>query len=1400
MNKLSCVFIGGVVFAATIFHSCIDDDYDTVTGHSTRAAETLKTPAGLIQQADGTWKSQNCRVPIVGPGRVVNEINTSTVNVIGIGQNGLGNIIDTDLTNECTIPAAVSADVAFTPIVSVKDMYHTYAAGQKVGFVYKDTEGGSAKLLSLDLLKAMTLETYLNGKKQESAYASQEGSALKVDLISFNTGNTVSDRVLAFNATKPFDEVRMSIAGVSASAATNIALAIKYAFVGENPEIRATSEDDFTYYWTGGSPEINKGTLNSLTNVASANNLVDKDTTNSATFTSELALTSKATINFKKDIPTGTEIGFYYKTGKLAGLDLFGQESPILTTYDANNKEKESSDPDISVLSLSLIGGSSKTFTNLVTTETCRQIQFQHPRKLLDLGGMLVYYAYVREGVKPDPVNYFTFGNDTTYNDSYRLPTMTEGQELHYNILSSPYGSEAKVEGTTLSGLTKDGSYRLQAVYTAADGRQVSHEATIYHKSNAAQSGCNTYITALTNGAYATEALGASGCLLCLFNGSNNLNNVVDNDFNNYATTYQAAAVGEVSPIAAFKMNNPVVPYGTGKVRTGFIVQANTALLNLSALNAYEIRLYNGSTLVTKGTAEAQSLQLGVLGFDRSKVRISVETDKEFDRVELWCKSIANVLTALRIYNLFYEPTSCSATAEGGGCMELMTNLKDDLQIDYEHTKLAVGVLSVGNAFKDLDYILDGSAETGALLNNGVSLGGSTIALKFRQQKANQTVGIVLGNLPDILTADISKIGVLKVYNDDKEITHNTGVDIVGANLLSEGGRTYIEVTPTEPFNRITFTVGGLQLLDTSKLCGVYLRPDSDGDGIPDCTDTGDVDGSLTITEEGHTCYGETLTIPIAAGADTQNDKDVSIYCYNEDTKKEIHTTGKVQNDKLEITTKLPVGRYLLYIYSGNNNQLIANDVKATIHPLETTWKTNAASTDWNTWTNWSNGSPWTCTNVVIPSNASRYPELTSTSNNYCAGIHFEAGAEVVGTQYLTMDGYAFVDMYLRGGRNYLASAPLQEMYTGDMFISPGVQWGKSNYFNLLTTGNYKESRTQPIVYQRFWNSEATEMIADGDTGLKDTEVGTAEWSAEFNAVATPYNKGQGFLLRAGSTGDNNGYTFRFPKTHTRYTYFRSNGTSTGRTESISRTEANIGQFTLQKPGDITLRNRTSGTMFLMGNPFMAHIDVQKLVAENPNIAYIMVSDGNSFNPLIEADGQLVSSKDNQSLLIAPMEAFFIVAKTAEGSLTVKLTADMLTQKSKETTTGSTSQNLLQITAANGNNRAACTLVRTSRSSDDYRRNEDATLMIDKSQSGFAMFSTAAGKALSVQQLNGRKTIPLGFIMRERGTVTLNFNHVGNRWKGWKLHDNHTGKKYALQGKLTITDVNTGSRRFTLEQ
>lgn len=210
-------------------------------------------------------------------------------------------------------------------------------------------------------------------------------------------------------------------------------------------------------------------------------------------------------------------------------------------------------------MSLSLIGGG-KTLVCMDLTKPCDKIKIKVTSGLLngglDVGVANYYYGYVCEPVKLDPANEFTFGSDTTYSNSYRLPAVEQGS-VQYLVLSSPYGSNPTIskvgEHHVLDGMTHDGAYRVQALYTATDGRQVSHIATIYRKTESRKQG-NTYITTRSHGAYATEPIGWQGSLLSLFQGTNNLNNVVDMVQETYATAYKLANVLELEePVAAFQ-------------------------------------------------------------------------------------------------------------------------------------------------------------------------------------------------------------------------------------------------------------------------------------------------------------------------------------------------------------------------------------------------------------------------------------------------------------------------------------------------------------------------------------------------------------------------------------------------------------------------------------------------------------------------------------------------------------------------------------------------------------------------------------------------------------------------------------------------------------------------------
>ena len=1389
---------------AGILSSCTDDEFPGagMNAMQTRSVLRVTNPGGLVQQSDGTWMSQKCRVPIVGPGRIVTYIgNAGLVNVGVAGNNKIGNAVDTDLSNYTTTRTEIADVDAYTPIISIRDMHHTYSAGQKVGFIFKET-GGS--LLSADVLNGMTIQTFLHGSDdpQETIVAKgDKNSLLNLNLLSITTdGGGISDREISFEATKDFDEVRLCLYGIGANVISSMNISVKYAFVGENREIRATSEAEFSDYWST-EPTIGSE------NIIYEENIVDSDIGNSAPFTSDVWIPSYATVNFQKTIPAGTEIGFRYSNNSFVSISVFGENAPTISTYGDDNKEIESSTPGTNLLGIGLIRNTQDAYISMQTTQACTQARFTHPSQLASLGVMNVYYAYVREPVKLDPVCYFALSDDDTYSTSYQLPTPSIGKVTY--VVEGVDGTQATVSPSNLlQNMTKPGKYKVTALYTDPSGRQVLQTVTITKKNAVSTGDCNIYIT----DAEITNAIDGQGGIS--ISGISGAANIINSNHDDYATYFGILDLAISKPLVALTTHNKIST-GNG-MRVGFEVQALTGLLDLSVLDAYEIKVYDGNNLVESSGPEGHTVNAGVLNFDNSRVRLSVNigSGKQFDHIELWRKGVLGLADAQKIYNVFYESTDCKEEGVNEVCMEVLTNTGHNLDIDYEHTQIGDDIIGLlGGHLKNVEDMLDGSLDTYATCEGINLLSHITISLKFDEQPANQPIGIVLSDGNSILNADILGKITLKVYQDETEIASTSDITTVKVDLFSKNGKTYLEIPwtyITKPYNRIELVSTSVLNLSSLNIRGVYTRVDSDGDGIPDCSD--DVTSGVLTLASGitHLCEGNAALIPVEST--TLTDGTILSLAW---TNRENGTTGTMDCTLSEDRKILQVddaaswgkGRYYVDILQGT--ELLWNHAEVYVHPKQTTWKPQGESTDWNRWENWDNGSPWECTDVILPSGASIYPILEDGAENRCHNLYFAPGSELENTPAFSANnpnGKVFVDTKVNGGNYSLFSAPLSGMVTGDMFVSSGP----SNHFATLNESSYPERRVSPIVYQRFW-SKTVEMATPGSSGTaSNTQVtiDQTDWSKTFNAVNTVYGAAQGFSVRPGRKGKSGSYTFRFPKEHTTYHYFYSNGASTGQSATINR-NGQAGQFIQKTFGSVNLTIDKSGTRFLFGNPFMTHLDIEKFLAANQsNVSAVEVYDGTQYVAITCDDqGNLFSTLEETPTMVAPMEAVFVQAKNEGKSLSLKLTREMFHQKGKSLRTRASrsgyahSKGSLRMKATVSGESSSCILLCSSRYADAYRASEDITALIDNdAKPAVAIFTVADRKALSIQRMRSATRIPVGFYLKQTGNVSLAFDASDDIWSGWRLKDKQTGRSYPLKGRITLDNVSTGSGRFFLEK
>lgn len=1416
---------------AVVFYSCRDEDLFPSASVSEQNSNTraeaentsgLNVSSGIEEFKDGNntlYKgytySPSCRVPLVGEGRVVNHISQGLVNVLS-DDNKLEYLIDEDLS-EYAVSFSGVADVSLIGdiLLSVKDVNRVYYDpndGIKVGFMYENTGG----VLGLDVLGGgFWIKTYLRGAEQEASSTTGTGSEFSlVNLNLLNVAGGLSE--ISFTAKKPFDEVRIGrVSTLGLDVLKN--LKFYYAFVGENPE-KIAAENQFYSTAVQEKP------------ISIFNELVDDKLSNGPVNELFAGLTGglNCVVNFNKTVPAGSEVGYYTTSVGVASISLGGT---ILSALSENNEtvKKLTTSTGIGVSALS--GG--KGIYSMILNENAYKLKLDFPVSLEVLSGTQVHYAYSRDPVKVDISSYFTIGNDITSANQYMLPpTEINGGTVTYTLSSQPSGANATIEGNKISGMNVDGGYHVMAVYKRGDSESIIQYAIITRKTEQIAEGCNNMMinTGDVTGRYAAVPTKQSGgSLVEIFNSSHSAANLVDGNPDNYAECISTLNLIQAKGLVAITSTEKISPSGTsGKTRVGFVMQTNNTLLSADVLKFFFVRLYDGDKEVYNGISQTNNtVDVGLIGGNGSKLRYYVETDQTFDRVELWTAGLLNLnLNKFRIYYAFYEPTTCeSNTSTSEVCMELITAQKHAAEINYSETGSS-SIASVGSTIENLSYVLDNSMETKARIVKVVDvIGRTTIAVKFNEIGGGQPVGAIISN-----PAFVANVGLLSqisvaAYNKGNVVADNTtSGGLASVEVIGDEGLSTIEVTPQSPFDEVRITIPSLaEVAEVVNVHGFYTRPDLNNNGIPDCSEVPEDQNSVKVVDwTKHTCVNNNTllgTVEIKlSGVETGSTYSAHLICYpfngiGETVEVDATSTPAGSNGEAVLNIQLPVGDYSI---SG----LPYNGIHVQVHSLKTTWKKNPADTDWNNWNNWTNGSPWHCTNVVIPTGATQYPKLTAWSavnefwgGNYCSYIHFEPDAAVLNTHYLQYEG-AYVEKILKGGNYYNVSMPLHGMVTGDMFISPEMP----TYFTPLTPESYPEVRHNPVVRQRMWSKTVPYAISSSEGG---TWAAVAEWSRTFNAVNQAYDRAQGFSMKVGDDSDLGiSYRLRFPKDYDTYHYFTLGGVQTGGDVTITRKME--GRFVYEVSDEYdpqngngtafsyTLKNENSeSTEFVAGNPFMSYLDIRTLLSENAGTvsAIRLETDNGNTTYKIESGNLIATGGENPVNVIAPMQAFYVTASASGETASISYSEKMFVQPSSTVATRNSMTAMqsqptaMNISLRSVDEQSGCIVLLNNKASDAYVPGEDVPLLIDRERMPkLKVFTLAESKALDIQQMNDSREIELGFIAKgsQKGIMTLT---AGSLWRDWCLVDVRTQARYPLSGgsvDIEISNISDCNGRYYL--
>lgn len=393
---------------------------------------------------------------------------------------------------------------------------------------------------------------------------------------------------------------------------------------------------------------------------------------------------------------------------------------------------------------------------------------------------------------------------------------------------------------------------------------------------------------------------------------------------------------------------------------------------------------------------------------------------------------------------------------------------------------------------------------------------------------------------------------------------------------------------------------------------------------------------------------------------------------------------------------------------------------------------------------------------------------------NICKEIYFKPRAELICQQRLTYEK-AWVEKELSPNQWYLMSTPLKATYAGDMYVpkADGKQTTEAFQDILFNTTSY--SRTKYPFYQRSWDhgtgtngsivytetNDPRQPYYDADMKFASAVTSKfAQWGHAFNDVQVRYDQMQGFAIRTKQKGSSTEKALlRLPKADTDWDYYNYKDVQGALNQGGTKGALNYGRFLTDDNEGNPINNQASMTIalvqpnentdnqyFLVGNPYMASLDMATFFAANTHL-------GTKWWTI---DGDPAAGVTTGR--VRPMEAFFV--KTTSPGTPVTFNKDMMVDGNDGTNQVATSRLFVQLKASAGGTTSTASVALSDSASADYLENEDVETLFDSNLAEVPMvYTVASGQALSINQMPQLKTVPFG--------VTCNSNEPVNVECSW---------------------------------
>ena len=829
---------------------------------ATGGASDINKP--IMQDSDpNTANYFNNRRALVGPACMVNSVFDGVQVLEGV--KDLQNICNEDLDDYATVPSAVTAGVVASPIISIKDTHCYYAGNTQAGFTI--CANSNAGLLKLDLATFYKIQFYKDGKavgEMKSVETEKGITGLGLSLLTI-PGTSMVNKTFVATAPGDFDEIKLFYCGVDVNAISSIN--IKYAFVGKAREYTITKnkENGIDKY----AQEQGRGSFNleahgqKPTHTAleeSRNALIDEDLTNSFVVSAVLKIGTSLPVTVvarptdeKEAFPAGTEVGFRFNS--VSALHLGVGDGATITLYNKDNTEIKTYPISGTVLGLGVLANKDGELS-LRAPEAFSAVKLVFPGVIdINLGADVVNYAFVR--MAPDKASHHcpieaTADREVCGCENEFFLQHNHKVKVDWTITKQPNASDVNIVNVNdstdkVTNLVEPGEYTFQA--KAADGCIETTTINYAPHVNPADNG----VTLLVNDGAARSAKydlsdGEGFSLINIFGEINSARNILNPDLNVFAKTLPGIKLLTDQAIVGVKTSDHShlagnIDYTKHPMKAGFVVSTKATGVNLDVLKFFTIELRKKGQKVAKlPTNHWGAISAGLIGSQKThKMRLTVDVPEgcDFDEMVLYSDGIAGVdLSELCIYYAYISNADQENSIDNILYDGVPVSVEEtNASIDFANSKL-FSVANIGNGFNQWSNLIDNRFDTPMSFPLGVNLGGATIALNIgKTVNPGQPLVMVTNKLTLGLGVELGKGLKLTTYYNGNKQEELTNWNVLGADVIGEGGNSYAMLKAKKRFNQVRITqVEVVNALSNLQIQGFAICSEIQEDGtLADC-------------------------------------------------------------------------------------------------------------------------------------------------------------------------------------------------------------------------------------------------------------------------------------------------------------------------------------------------------------------------------------------------------------------------------------------------------------------------------------------------------------------------------------------------------------------------------------